>query len=44
LLLCVDAGQAAGLARALRERGLPAAVVGRLVERAGTEPAIELVF
>jgi selenide,water dikinase len=44
LLLCVDAGEAAGLARALRERGLPAAVVGRLLERAAAEPVIELIF
>jgi selenide, water dikinase len=44
LLLCVDAGEAAGLAGALRERGMAAAVVGRILARAGAEPVIELIF
>lgn len=44
LLLCVDPEQAAELTRALCDHGLAAAVIGKLVSRAGAEPAIELIF
>lgn len=44
LLLCVAPEKADALARALCQKGLAAAVVGRLRERRGPEPVIELVY
>jgi selenophosphate synthase len=44
LLLCVDPDKAPELTARLRERHMPAAIVGYLRERAGQSEEIELIY